>query len=54
MSLLNALEHGKAAQVGVIVFGGGLNLRFWIEKARQDGYLVRICNGYAELYRIER
>jgi hypothetical protein len=53
MDFLAKREKGLLVkQVGVIVFGGGLNARHWIEEAKkEDGYNVLICNGYAELYK---
>lgn len=51
MNFLAKREKGLVKQIGVIVFGGGLNARHWIEEAKKDGYYVLICNGYAELYK---
>lgn len=52
MEFLAKREKGLVKQVGVIVFGGGLNPRHWIEEARKEGYYVLISNGYyVELYR---
>ena len=37
-------------QVGCIVFGGGINVRWWIENAKAEGFKVLIRDGFAELY----
>ncbi|HEY4489893.1 MAG TPA: hypothetical protein VJC12_01395 [Candidatus Paceibacterota bacterium] len=44
-------EKGLLKQVGLIMFGGGLNARHWIDEAKKAGYYVLICDGRAELYR---
>lgn len=51
MHLQSLIEKG-AKPVGCVVFGGPIvDPRPWIDQARKDGYLVLICDGYAELYR---
>jgi hypothetical protein len=37
-------------QIGVIVFGGGINARAWIDAERAVGHVVMIRAGYAEVY----
>lgn len=37
-------------QVGFIIFGGGLDKRQWIERAKREGHIVLDCGHYAELY----
>lgn len=32
---------------GVIVFGDGLNARYWINLRKTQGFNVLICDGYA-------
>ena len=49
MRFLAMREKSRTKQVGVIVFGT-LNARHWIEAAKQSGYKVLICGGYAELH----
>ena len=38
-------------QIGLIVWGGGLNKRKWIADARKQGYFVLDCGKHAELYK---
>ena len=37
--------------VGVLVLGGGVNLRHWKAEREGAGYFVRLCDGWAEYYR---
>lgn len=50
-TLSTKIERGLVRQIGVIVFGGGLNASHWIDKAKGDGYSVYLRDGRAELYK---
>ena len=51
MKLLSKLDGGRAKLVGVIMFGGGIKARYWIEEHKKNGYLVLISDNHAELYK---
>ena len=38
-------------QVGVIVYGGGINARAWIDAAKQEGCAIVLRDGYCEIWR---
>lgn len=46
-----ALNKETMKQRGVLVFGGGMNNRRWIEDAKAQGYAVLLCGHYAELWK---
>ena len=37
-------------QVAVIVYGGGLNARWYINEFKRHGYAVLLCDGYCAIY----
>lgn len=37
-------------QIGVIVYGGGINAREWINREKVAGRIVMLRDGYAEIY----
>lgn len=37
-------------QVGAIMYGGGLNVRHWVNAAIEQGYVVVWRAGYAAIY----
>ena len=41
-------RYGK--QVGVIGYGGGINVRHWAEEARKDGFVVVFDLGFARIH----
>ncbi|GEM_PF-3964234 len=43
--------NGKGHQVGVAVFGKTLNERYWLNQARDAGYMVLNGISHAEFYR---
>lgn len=53
VAFVERIVKGQVPQIGVIVWGGGLNRSFWIAKARSEGYLVYEFPGEncARLYR---
>ena len=38
-------------QIGVIVFGNGLDLRYWLQDALSQGIRLVFRKGYAEMWR---
>lgn len=45
------INTSKMKQVGMIVYGNGIDSRAWINLMRNQGYYVLLCDGRAELYR---
>lgn len=42
------MEYGK--QIGVIVYGGGINVRCYAAEAIRNGYIVVHRDGYATIH----
>jgi dTDP-D-glucose 4,6-dehydratase len=41
----------KMKQVGFIVYGGGLNVREWLDRAKADGFSIMIRETFAEIWK---
>ena len=48
MKLISEIKSARLA--GVIIAGGGLNLRAWADEAKSQGYAVVYADGRALLY----
>lgn len=42
------MSYGK--QIGVITYGGGINVRFYADEAIKQGYVVVFNFGYASIH----
>jgi hypothetical protein len=40
----------QTRQVGLIMYGGGIDKNAWIENAKRDGFIVKEFEGHAELH----
>ena len=40
----------EGQQIGVIVYGAGLNPRPWLDEAKANGYQICLCNNHAEIW----
>ena len=42
------MKYGK--QIGVIVYGGGINVRHWANEARKQGFVVVYDFGFVRIH----
>jgi len=42
------MNYGK--QVGVIVYGGGINVRHWADETRKQGFVAVFGFGFARIH----
>jgi hypothetical protein len=45
------LNRNKMKQYGFIMPGNGINLRYWIDEAKKQGYAVLILASHVELWK---
>lgn len=43
--------YGNTTQIGVLMYGGGINIRAFVEESRSQGYIVVLSAGYATIHR---
>ncbi len=44
------VKTASMKQRGVIIAGGGMNFRAWIDEAKAQGYAIVLCGHYCELW----
>lgn len=47
------MKTEEMKQVGVIVFGAGMNAQAWTEQAKREGYVVLLEGRFASLWRLK-
>jgi len=40
----------KMKQIAVIKYGGGINLRYFVEQEKRLGHAILLCEGHCEVY----